>query len=185
MIIDQTISDTGVRKSSADISLLFCTCGVRTTQMCTSYAQCTVRLCQLHSQTSEPSFLRPPRTRPRAAGGWAPHRTAPAPPSTLQPRAFTVVRAKAASRGGNKTPAYCPSYSVRRGFLSHGDLLTGVRRSVGADETCLRGRRPCLRGLERSPRASAVGAPDPALARGHGACVTCSSLPAQLDAWAH
>jgi hypothetical protein len=26
---------------------------------------------------------------------------------------------------------------------------------------------------------------DPALARGHGACVTCSSLPAQLDAWAH
>jgi hypothetical protein len=41
------ISDTGVRKSFADISLLFCTCGVRTTRMCISYTQCTFRLCQL------------------------------------------------------------------------------------------------------------------------------------------
>jgi hypothetical protein len=56
------ISDTGVRKSFSDISLLFCTCGVRTTQMCISYTQCTVRLCQLHSQTLKPSFLRPPHT---------------------------------------------------------------------------------------------------------------------------
>eukprot|EP01046_Picozoa_sp_COSAG06_P003456 COSAG06_NODE_135_length_22418_cov_9.162104_5_plen_97_part_00 len=31
----------------------------RTTQMCISYTQCTVRLCQLHSQTLKPSFLRP------------------------------------------------------------------------------------------------------------------------------
>jgi hypothetical protein len=38
------------------------TCGVRTTQMCISYTQCTARLCQLHSQTLEPSFLRPPHT---------------------------------------------------------------------------------------------------------------------------
>ena len=27
--------------------------------MCISYTQCTVRLCQLHSQTLKPSFLRP------------------------------------------------------------------------------------------------------------------------------
>ena len=32
--------------------------------MCTSYTQCTVRLCQLHSQTLKPSFLRPPHTVP-------------------------------------------------------------------------------------------------------------------------
>jgi hypothetical protein len=32
------------------------------TQMCISYTQCTVRLCQLHSQTLKPSFLRPPHT---------------------------------------------------------------------------------------------------------------------------
>jgi hypothetical protein len=31
--------------------------------MCISYTQCTVRLCQLHSQTLKPSFLRPPHTR--------------------------------------------------------------------------------------------------------------------------
>ena len=30
--------------------------------MCMSYTQCTVRLCQLHSQTLKPSFLRPPHT---------------------------------------------------------------------------------------------------------------------------
>eukprot|EP01046_Picozoa_sp_COSAG06_P005302 COSAG06_NODE_235_length_19514_cov_33.329333_8_plen_120_part_00 len=30
--------------------------------MCISYTQCTVRLCQLHSQTLKPSFLRPPHT---------------------------------------------------------------------------------------------------------------------------
>eukprot|EP01046_Picozoa_sp_COSAG06_P007365 COSAG06_NODE_359_length_16838_cov_15.682359_10_plen_77_part_00 len=28
-----------------------------------SYTQCTVRLCQLHSQTLKPSFLRPPHTQ--------------------------------------------------------------------------------------------------------------------------
>jgi hypothetical protein len=35
---------------------------LRATQMCISYTQCTVRLCQLHSQTLKPSFLRPPHT---------------------------------------------------------------------------------------------------------------------------
>jgi hypothetical protein len=53
-----TCGHGGARESFADISLLSCTCGVRTTQMCTSYTQCAVRLCQLHSQTLEPSFLR-------------------------------------------------------------------------------------------------------------------------------
>jgi hypothetical protein len=36
--------------------------GAAVTQMCTSYTQCIVRLCQLHSQTLKPSFLRPPHT---------------------------------------------------------------------------------------------------------------------------
>eukprot|EP01046_Picozoa_sp_COSAG06_P014949 COSAG06_NODE_942_length_11372_cov_34.771120_4_plen_135_part_00 len=59
--VDKPTAGQGCHKA-ADISLLFCTCGVCTTQMCTSYTKCTVRLCQLHSQTLKPSFLRPPHT---------------------------------------------------------------------------------------------------------------------------
>eukprot|EP01046_Picozoa_sp_COSAG06_P068819 COSAG06_NODE_18478_length_885_cov_2.834606_2_plen_75_part_01 len=38
------------------------------TQLCTSYTQCTVRLCQLHSQTLKPSFLRPPQGKTAGLG---------------------------------------------------------------------------------------------------------------------